>query len=110
MSGSDLAFVANETALADALQAHLEDTLHLKPSFARFEGIVVSGEHGLAKPDPELYGVLVRRFDVDPRTTVFVDDKDSNVEAAAALGFTGVVFTTPEVLRRDLARLGLPRP
>jgi 2-haloacid dehalogenase len=77
------------------------------PSFARFEGIVVSGEHGVAKPDPELFGVLVRRFEVDPTTAVFVDDKDTNVEAAAALGFTGVVFTTPEALRRDLAELGL---
>jgi 2-haloacid dehalogenase len=87
------------------------------PSFARFEGIVVSGEHGLAKPDPELFAVLIRRHAVDPATTVFVDDKDSNVDAAAALGFTGVLFTTPEALRGDLVRLGLlpaglavPRP
>jgi 2-haloacid dehalogenase len=77
------------------------------PSFARFEGIVVSGEHGLAKPDPELFAVLMRSYEVDPATTVFVDDKDSNVEAAAALGFTGVVFTTPDGLRDDLVRLGL---
>jgi 2-haloacid dehalogenase len=77
------------------------------PSFARFEGIVVSGEHGLAKPDPDLYGVLVRRFGVDPGTTAYVDDKVTNVEAAAALGFTGVHFTTPDVLRDDLVRLGL---
>ena len=67
----------------------------------------MSGEHGLAKPDPELYGVLVRRFGVVPRTSVYVDDKDTNVEAAAALGFTGVLFTSPEALRDDLVRLDL---
>ena len=80
------------------------------PSFARFEGIVVSGEHGIAKPDPELYAVLVRRYGVDPATTVFVDDNGSNVEAAAALGFTGVLFTSPDELRDDLVRLGLLPP
>jgi len=77
------------------------------PSFGRFEGIVVSGEHGLAKPDPGLYGVLVTRFGVDPRMAVYVDDKAANVDTAAALGFTGLVFTTAEALRADLVRLGL---
>ena len=67
----------------------------------------MSGEHGLAQPDPELYGVLVRRFGVDPRTSAYVDDKDSNVEAAVGLGFAGVLFTTPDVLREDLVRLGV---
>ncbi len=82
----------------------------LYPSFARFEGIVVSGEHGLAKPDPALYDVLVRRYDVDPGTAVYVDDKADNVHAAAALGFTGVVFSTPRQLRTDLVGLGLLPP
>ncbi len=77
------------------------------PSFSRFEGIVVSGEHGLAKPDPTLYEVLMTRFEVDPRRAAFVDDKPVNVEVARELGFTGLVFRTPAELRADLVRLGL---
>ncbi len=77
------------------------------PSFGRFEGIVVSGEHGLAKPDPALFQILLTRFSVDPDTAAFVDDKPDNVVAAAALGFTGILFSTPEALREDLVRLGL---
>jgi 2-haloacid dehalogenase len=61
----------------------------------------------LAKPDPGLYDVLVSRFGVDPRSAVYVDDKAANVDTAAALGFTGLVFTTADVLRADLVGLGL---
>jgi 2-haloacid dehalogenase len=77
------------------------------PSFSRFEGIVVSGEHGLAKPDEALYAVLLTRFGVDPVRSAYVDDKPVNVQVAERLGFTGVVFETPEALRAELVRLGL---
>lgn len=77
------------------------------PSFARFEGIVVSGEHGTAKPDPALYDVLRSRFAVEPTGAVYVDDMEANVRTASALGFTGLIFTTPDKLRTDLVRLGL---
>jgi HAD superfamily hydrolase (TIGR01509 family) len=75
---------------------------------ADFEGIVVSGEEGVAKPDPEIFGRLIDRYDVDPTTTVYVDDRLEHVEAAIGLGLTGVLFTGAAALRSDLARLGLP--
>ncbi len=76
-------------------------------SFAYFEAIVVSGEHGLAKPDPALYRILLDQHEVDPGRTAYIDDRDTNVEAAAALGMTGLVFTDPISLRADLVALGL---
>jgi len=76
-------------------------------SFGYFEAIVVSGEHGLAKPDPALFRLLLDTHDVDPARAVYVDDRDDNVAAAAALGLTALVFTDPDLLRADLARLGL---
>jgi len=77
-----------------------------------FEGIVVSGEHGLAKPDPALFHVLLDTHLVAPERTAFIDDRADNVAAASALGMTGVRFTSPENLADDLVRLGLlpPRP
>jgi 2-haloacid dehalogenase len=72
-----------------------------------FEGIVVSGEHGLAKPDPALFHVLLDTHLVVPARTAFIDDRADNVAAASALGLTGVLFTSPETLADDLVRLGL---
>lgn len=70
--------------------------------FALFEGWVVSGDERVVKPDPAIYRVLIDRFGVDPATSVFVDDRAENVEAANDLGFDGVLFTDAESLRTSL--------
>ncbi|MFN8621718.1 MAG: HAD family phosphatase [Chloroflexota bacterium] len=72
-----------------------------------FEGIVVSGEEGVAKPDPAIFELLLERYGVDARTALFVDDRAENVAAAEALGMGGVVFTSPGALRTALEDLGL---
>jgi 2-haloacid dehalogenase len=74
---------------------------------ALFEGIVVSGREGLAKPDPAVFDLLLSRYGLDPAGTVFVDDSQANVAAAAAAGLTALVFTGADRLRADLSRLGL---
>ena len=72
-----------------------------------FDEIVVSGELGMIKPDPEIYGVLVERTGLNPATSVFIDDSATNVRAAEALGFKGVLFEGADSLRDDLTSLGL---
>jgi 2-haloacid dehalogenase len=83
---------------------------HAEEAFAflrLFEGIVVSGREGLAKPDPAIFALLVERHGLDPAVTVFVDDSPANVEAAEAAGLRALQFTGADALRRDLSRLGL---
>jgi 2-haloacid dehalogenase len=77
------------------------------PFLSRFDGVLLSGEVGVAKPDPAIFDVLCRRFGVRPDTTVFVDDKAANVDAARALGFAGHHFTGADGLRAELVRLEL---
>jgi 2-haloacid dehalogenase len=72
-----------------------------------FGGIVVSGHERVAKPDPGLFSLLVERYDLDAPSTVFVDDREVNVAAAAAAGLRGLLFTGADRLRRDFSRLGL---
>ena len=74
-----------------------------------FEGVVVSGDEGLAKPDPALFQVLVERHGVVPAETVYVDDAQRNVDAAAALGFRAHLFTDADTLRAHLVGEGLLR-
>ena len=73
----------------------------------RFEGIVVSGEEKLCKPDPAVFELLCERFQVTPTGCVFVDDSVVNVAAAADLGMTALHFTDATTLRRDLQSLDL---
>jgi 2-haloacid dehalogenase len=71
-----------------------------------FVGMVVSGFEGVAKPDPQFYEVLLARFDLDPETTLFIDDGAVNVAAAADVGRVAYLYTGPAPV---LARLGLVR-
>jgi 2-haloacid dehalogenase len=73
----------------------------------RFRGIVVSGEEGLIKPNPAIFGVLCDRHGVTPASALFIDDNPANVEAAAALGFAAHRYAGAAPLRACLADAGL---
>jgi 2-haloacid dehalogenase len=75
---------------------------------ALFEDVVVSGEVGLAKPDPRIYTLVAERAGLPPGRLVFVDDRRVNVDAARAAGMDGIVFTDAATLRRELRARGLP--
>lgn len=70
--------------------------------FNLFDGILVSGEEKLIKPDPEIYKLLLNRYNLKAEECFFIDDNKDNVKAAKNLGINAVQFTTPEQLRKDL--------
>jgi putative hydrolase of the HAD superfamily len=55
-----------------------------------FDVVVISGEVGMRKPEPEIFEHTVRLLELPTQACVFVDDLQHNVEAAVALGFVGV--------------------
>lgn len=71
-----------------------------------FEGILVSGEEKLIKPDPRIFELLLQRFDIPPQNAVFIDDRKDNVVAAEKFGIEGIHFSCAEQLRRDLVAAG----
>lgn len=87
------------------------ETVHLAPrrapSIRKLEGLVVSGQEGVGKPDPLIFHRLIERYGIDPSSTVFVDDSLPNVEAANELGFTAIQFVRAEHLRHALGRRGI---
>lgn len=72
-----------------------------------FEDIVVSGEVGVAKPDPRIYKLAIERWRLDPPRTVFIDDSPANVAAGQQAGLHSLCFESPEQLRAALASLRL---
>ena len=68
-----------------------------------FDGVLVSGEERMIKPDPAIFRLLLDRFGLDPGATFYIDDSPANVAAADRLGFDALRFTSPAQLRRDLA-------
>ena len=78
------------------------------PFLGWFDGIVVSGEERLIKPDAAIFHRLLTRYDIVPARAVYIDDSPINVSAAAEIGFRGLRFVDAQKLRHDLMALGLP--
>ena len=96
-----------------ALSNWSDETFHIAlaryPFLAWFRGIVISGDVGEAKPEPEIYEALVARYPVVPTESVFIDDQPLNVEAARGLGFQAIRFVDAATLRLELVAIGLLR-
>ncbi len=70
-----------------------------------FDGILVSGEEKMIKPDPEIFKLLASRYGLTPASCVFIDDNIKNVWAAETLGFYAIRFTTGAELRQKLVEM-----
>jgi 2-haloacid dehalogenase len=77
------------------------------PFLQWFDGTVVSGFEGIAKPDVEIFELLLRRFELTPDSTLLIDDSPRNVRAAQRLGMQAVEFQSAAELRRLLEQAGV---
>lgn len=72
-----------------------------------FDLIIGSGYAGIAKPDPEIYKLLIAKLSVSPSSCIFVDDAEKNMPPAKDLGITTVLFRGQKKLEKDLEKLGI---
>jgi putative hydrolase of the HAD superfamily len=68
----------------------------------RFDVRVWSHQLRMAKPDPAIYRYTLEKLGTQPEESLFIDDRQTNVEAATALGMKALIFTTVAQLRADL--------
>jgi 2-haloacid dehalogenase len=76
--------------------------------FGMLDGCVISGIEGVAKPDREIFEILLDRYGLDPAATVFIDDTAANIASARAIGIRAIEYSGAARLRRDLRELGVP--
>jgi 2-haloacid dehalogenase len=72
-----------------------------------FNGIVISGRVGFAKPDVRIFRFLLEEHGLRASEVVFIDDHVPNIEAAKTLGFDVIHFTAADKLREGLVERGL---
>jgi epoxide hydrolase-like predicted phosphatase len=70
-----------------------------------FDAVVISGEVGLRKPDPEIFRLTTDKLGVEPSGCVFVDDHPGHLQAALEVGMTTVLHRSPEQTVGDLQDL-----
>ncbi len=67
--------------------------------FSLFDGIVVSGEVKLLKPDPAIFHLLLERYHLDPSQCVFIDDTPANCEISRSIGLNTIHFENTDQMR-----------
>lgn len=72
------------------------------PFIENFDGIIISSEVGVMKPDPKIYHLAAESVGVKPAEALFIDDFIQNVEGARAVGMQAIHFTDPELVRQRL--------
>lgn len=78
------------------------------PGAEHFDGLLVSAEVKLLKPQHEIYEALYRAFGLRPEECFFIDDVPANVEGALVTGMHGTIFRKDvPALRRTLIRNGI---
>ena len=85
---------------AETFEGMIEDYPFLK----HFDGLLISGEDNLIKPDLAIYQLAIKRFNLVPHNCVFIDDKLENVEAAKKLNFNIIHLINPKTIGVDIKK------
>ncbi|MEY9210900.1 HAD family phosphatase [Thermobifida halotolerans] len=79
--------------------------LRSSPLLRGFDALFFSCDIGLCKPDPAVYAHVLEALDAVPGQTLFVDDREENVRAAAESGIRTHRYTGAVELAAFLGRV-----
>jgi HAD superfamily hydrolase (TIGR01509 family) len=88
----------------DISTAHIRRTY---PFFANFDGYVLSYQHKVMKPDPQIYRILEKQCGRTGAQILYLDDRIENAEGAKACGWQVIHHQTPEESIRIMKSLGV---
>lgn len=83
----------------------LDDNPFMREFLEETDGGIISYEVGRVKPDPEIYRLLLEKYDLKPQECVFIDDMPQNIEMAKSLGINGIVYKNYEQVQDELHSL-----
>jgi HAD superfamily hydrolase (TIGR01509 family) len=72
------------------------------PFLQSFNGLLISGEDNMMKPNAEIYELAIARFNLIPQETVFIDDKLENIEAAKKLKLKTIHLVDPNKIELEI--------
>ncbi len=81
-----LFLLTNTDAMHISRFEHMAGISFFSDFYQCFEKVYYSFEMGMRKPEPEIFSYILKKHDLSPKRTLFVDDKKENTDAAASLG------------------------
>jgi len=92
---------------------HVASIAHLEQAYTFwdvFTGVVISCRLHLCKPEPAIYAYLLETYGLEGAHTVFIDDTEANLAAAAQCGMRTIQFESPAQCEHQLRILGCFSP
>ena len=71
------------------------------------DGYIISAYERIVKPDEKIYRLLTEKFGIDLTESVFIDDRQINIDAANALGMKGILFKNLDDCMEALNKEGI---
>lgn len=93
--------------LSNTNAIHMDYVFAHYPFIHDFDGLVLSHEVGLMKPDARIFRLTLDKFGLAPQRTVFIDDILANVDGARAAGLQAIHYQSAEQVRQELTNLGV---
>ena len=69
-----------------------------------FDDRIISGDVGLAKPDIKIYQLAIKKFNLNPEESLFIDDKIENTKGAEQAGIKTIQLQNPEDLDKEIRK------
>ena len=85
-------------ALTNYGEPAFSSTCEAFPNLQLLDGMAVSAREKICKPDPAFFGILIKRYGLNPGKTLFIDDSQPNALAAAAIGFQTWYYAGADIL------------
>ena len=98
-SGRKILYLSN---YSHKIMRECADALYFLPEM---EGGLFSCDVHMVKPDPAFYQLLIDKYQLDPARCVFIDDLETNLEGARAVGMHTILFENPEQAEAELDRV-----
>ncbi len=95
------------------LLSNASEDFHIRregiPALSFFDGVLISADYKLLKPEKEIYEALYKKFSLNPEECFFIDDVQKNIDGARATGMDGHCYYhgDVEILKKDLASRGI---
>jgi 2-haloacid dehalogenase len=75
--------------------------------FDLFDGIVVSGQEKMIKPEKDIFHLLLNRYNLQAENSLFIDDNLNNINSAKEIGFHIIHYNAITNLEEEFSQLGL---
>lgn len=91
--------------LSNVNKGGLEKRLSSDALKGRFDAVIVSGEVGYIKPEPEIYHMTAEKLGVGMEECIFVDDREPYIVAAQKLGMKTILYKNFEQMKTELEKM-----